>query len=39
MVRTVKAEIAAVDHEIRSGGIDVFADPMKILGKGRVVGG
>ncbi len=36
MLRTVKAEITAVDDEIGSRRIDVFAYPMKILGKCRI---
>jgi hypothetical protein len=37
--RPVESKIAAVDDEIGTPGVDVFADPMKILGQGRQAAG
>src|SRR4029077_8419768 len=35
----VESKIAAVDDEIGTPGVDVFADPMKVLGQGRQAAG
>jgi hypothetical protein len=37
--RAVEGEVAAVDDEIRARRVDIFAHPMKIVGKFRQAAG